>query len=66
MSKKEVFYITLRRGRGSSNTKKIVIDENSYWELFHEIEIAITLPDVTSFSVRKPRGFASTSKEAEE
>ena len=53
--KKETFYLTLRRGTKPSYPQKIVIDGDSYWELFHEIEIAIINPDVTSFSVRKPR-----------
>ncbi len=51
----EIFHINIRRGAKSSYTQKIVIDGDSYWELFHEIENAIVNPDVTSFSVRKPR-----------
>ena len=51
----EIFHINIRRGSKLSYTQKIVIDGDSYWELFHEIEMAIVNPDVTSFSVRKPR-----------
>ena len=51
----ETFHINIRRGAKPSHTEKIVIDGDSYWELFHEIEMAIVNPDVTSFSVRKPR-----------